>query len=117
MKESLLNFNYQNLKSFLGETIGIEEKKLNMRAKQIFTATYQKGLNNFENFSTIPLELRKKLSKYFFRNSSKIVKMHKSTDGTIKFLVELQDKNEVECVYIPEKPEELFVFLLRLDVV
>ena len=29
--------------------------------------------------------------------------MHKSTDGTIKFLVELQDKNEVECVYIPEK--------------
>ena len=103
MKESLLNFNYQNLKSFLGETIGIEEKKLNMRAKQIFTATYQKGLNNFENFSTIPLDLRKKLSKYFFINSSKITEMHKSTDGTIKFLVELQDKNEVECVYIPEK--------------
>ena len=50
MNQSLLDLNYEDLKSFLSEKIGIEEKKLNMRTQQIFTAVYQKGLNNFEKF-------------------------------------------------------------------
>ncbi len=47
MKQNLLDLNYEDLKSFLSKTIGIEEKKLNMRTQQIFTAVYQKGLNDF----------------------------------------------------------------------
>ena len=92
-----------NLKSFLSKKIGIEEKKLNMRTQQIFTAVYQKGLNNFEKFTTIPIDLREKLSKNISFNDSKIVETHESSDGTLKFLVELYDGNKVECVYIPEK--------------
>ena len=46
MKQNLLDLNYEDLKSFLSEKIKIEEKKLNMRTQQIFTAVYQKGLND-----------------------------------------------------------------------
>ena len=96
MKQNLLDLNYEDLKYFLSEKIGVEEKKLNMRAQQIFTATYQKGLNDFEKFTTIPIDLRKKLSKNISFNNSKIVETHESSDGTLKFLVELFDGNKVE---------------------
>ena len=103
MKQNLLDLNYEDLKSFLSKKIGIEEKKLNMRTQQIFTAVYQKGLNDFEKFTTIPIDLREKLSQNISFNNSKIVETHESSDGTLKFLVELFDGNKVECVYIPEK--------------
>ena len=103
IKQNLLDLNFEDLKSFLGEKIGIEEKKLNMRTQQIFTAVYQKGLDNFEKLTTFPIDLREKLKKKISFNNSKIIKTHESTDGTIKFLVELFDGNKVECVYIPEK--------------
>ena len=63
MKQNLLDLNYEDLKSFLNSKLGIEEKKLNMRAQQIFTAVYQKGLNNFNQLTTIPIELREILKK------------------------------------------------------
>jgi 23S rRNA (adenine2503-C2)-methyltransferase len=103
MKQNLLDLSYENLKSFLSDAIGIEEKKLNMRTQQIFTAVYQKGLNDFSQLTTIPIELREVLEKNISCNDSKIVETHESTDGTLKFLVELYDGNKVECVYIPEK--------------
>jgi len=103
MKQNLLDLNYEDLKSFLNLKIGIDEKKLNMRAQQIFTAVYQKGLNDFNQLTTMPLELREVLKKNISFNDSKIVETHQSTDGTIKFLVQLYDGNKVECVYIPEK--------------
>ena len=103
MKQNILDLNFDDLKFFLNKKIGIEEKKLNMRAQQIFTAIYQKGLNDFNKLTTIPLELRKQLQKNISFNDTKIVKTHISTDGTRKYLVELNDGNKVECVYIPEK--------------
>ena len=102
-KQNLLNLNYEDLKLFLSEKIGIDNKKLNMRTQQIFTAVYQKGLNDFNELTTIPLELREKLDKNISLNDTKIVETHESKDGTLKFLVELSDGNKVECVYIPEK--------------
>jgi len=103
MKQNLLDLNYEDLKYFLNSKIGIEKKKLNMRAQQIFIAVYQKGLNDFNQLTTIPVELREILKKNISFNSSKIVKTYKSSDGTLKFLVELSDGNKVECVFIPEK--------------
>ena len=66
-KQNLLDLNYEDLKLFLSEKIGIDDKKLNMRTQQIFTAVYQKGLNNFDNLTTIPIELREKLQKNFIK--------------------------------------------------
>ncbi len=103
MKQNLQNLDFDGLKSFLKKEIGVEQNKLNMRAQQIFSAVYQKGLKDFNMITTIPINLRSELSKKIFFDSSKITETQKSSDGTIKFLVELMDGNEVECVYIPEK--------------
>ena len=102
-KQNLLDLNYESLKNFLLAEIGVEEKKLNMRAQQIFSAVYQKGLRNFKDLTTIPLELRKKLKENISFEKSKIVETHTTSDGTLKFLIEFYDGNKVECVYIPEK--------------
>ncbi len=99
----LVDLNFDSLKLFLKQSVGVEEKKVNMRSQQIFSSVYQRGIKNFENLTTIPLDLRKKLSQTISFYESKIVETHNSTDGTIKFLIELSDGNKVECVYIPEK--------------
>ena len=103
IQKNLFDLNYEELKAFLYKKIGIEKKKLNMRTQQIFNAVYQKGLNDFNKLTTIPLELREILSKKISTRNSKIIETHKSSDGTLKFLIELPDTNKVECVYIPEK--------------
>ena len=100
---NIYDLDFLALKNFLKEKIGIEENKLNMRAQQIFIAAYQKGLNDFNNLTTIPIELRSKLKEFISLKKSKIVETHESTDGTLKFLIQLSDNNQVECVYIPEK--------------
>ena len=60
-------------------------------------------MNDFNQLTTVPVELRKILEKNISFNNSKVAETHKSTDGTLKFLIELSDGNKVECVYIPEK--------------
>ena len=102
MKQNLLDLSYENLKSFLSDAIGIEEKKLNMRTQQIFTAVYQKGLNDFSQLTTIPIELREVLEKNISCNDSKIVETHESTDGTLKFLFNVGANQVIESVFIPE---------------
>ena len=103
MKQNLLDLKYEDLKPFRNSKIGSKEKKLNMPQQQIFAAVYQKGLNDFNQLTTIPIALREVLEKNISFNNSKIVETHESSDGTLKFLVELSDGNKVECVYIPEK--------------
>jgi|TARA_B110000211_G_C14077975_1_gene553082 23S rRNA (adenine2503-C2)-methyltransferase len=103
IQKNFFDLNYEQLKGFLSKEIGIEEKKLNMRSQQIFTAVYQKNLNNFQNLTTIPIDLRKKLNTKLSLNNLEVVETHNSSDGTKKFLVKLSDGNKVECVYIPEK--------------
>ena len=87
-----------------------------MRAKQIFTATYQKGLNNFENFSTIPLDLRKKLNiphklsevikeeDFELDRLSKMALNDPSTGGNPKKLTE----NDMKILYQHSMSGELF---------
>ena len=103
IQKKVFDYNYEDLKTLLNEKIGVKKDKLNMRAQQIFSGIYQKGLRDFNLLSTIPLELRKLLNEQIPFGNSKIVDTHKSKDGTLKFLIELQDGNKVECVYIPEK--------------
>ena len=87
-----------------------------MRSKQIWQSVYKKGSFEINNLTTFPLELRSKLNNLISLERPKIAKTQTSTDGTIKWLIKLFDGNEVECVYIPEKQEQLFVYLLKLAV-
>jgi 23S rRNA (adenine2503-C2)-methyltransferase len=102
-QKNFFDFNYQDLKQFLSKDLNIEEKKISMRAKQLWQSIYKKGLIEINNLSNFPIELRSQLNSLISLQKPKIIKTQKSNDGTIKWLIQLHDTNEVECVFIPEK--------------
>ena len=75
----------------------------NFRANQIWNWIYRSGTVNFNEMSNISKELRYLLSKNFIIWRPKISSTHKSQDGTIKWLLKLDDGNEVETVWIPDE--------------
>ncbi len=102
-QKNFFEFDFQGLKHFLNNDLAIEEKKVSMRSKQIWQSVYRKGLFELNSLTTLPIELRTKLNSLLSLQRPKVIKTQKSNDGTIKWLIQLFDGNEVECVYIPEK--------------
>jgi len=70
-------------------------------AKQIFAWIYQKGACEFSSMSDLPVPLRKNLDNKFYILGLELADLQKSSDGTIKFLFELNDGNLIEAVNIP----------------
>jgi len=89
--------------------IGLPEKQLRMRSGQIWNGIYNRGLQNFDEMTTLARDLRAELSVHFEIARPEIVTEQKSVDGTRKWLLRLPaDKPgvpgpEVETVYIPEE--------------
>jgi len=69
------------------------------RAAQIFSAL---GVGkDFEKIN-IPKELKEKISADFYTSLPKVVQKYVSRDGTLKFLLELRDKELVETVLLKQ---------------
>jgi len=71
------------------------------RAKQIFSWVYKKGVLDFDRMSDLSMDLRSILKENFILSGLKIAQKLQSSDGTEKFLFELEDKNLIEAVSIP----------------
>ncbi len=71
-------------------------KKYN--GEQILRWLYQKRVNSFEKMTNLSKELQKTLQDNFSFSLPEIVKKQVSSDGTIKFLLKLEDGNLVETV-------------------
>tara|TARA_A100000164_G_C21876737_1_gene758007 strand:- start:115 stop:1290 length:1176 start_codon:yes stop_codon:yes gene_type:complete len=80
-----------------------DSKIIKMRSNQLWAWIYQKGVNDFHLMTNISKEFRKKLSDNFILNRLNLTNKEVSSDGTRKYLLKLQDGNEIEAVYIPEK--------------
>jgi len=72
------------------------------RAKQLWHWMYHRGLSNFEDMSNLGKPLRAKLIEGFYVGRPEIVQSLKSTDGSRKWLLRLEDGNEIETVMIPD---------------
>ena len=96
------DLNYKDLKKLLSSSLKIDEKKSSMRTNQIWKFFYEKGYSDYDLYSNIPLEFREILKSLINIKRPKI-KKQLSKDGTIKWLIELEDKNLVETVYIPSE--------------
>ena len=75
----------------------------NFRASQIWNWIYRSGTVDFNEMTNISKELRYLLSKNFNIWRPKISSTHQSQDGTIKWLLKLDDGNEIETVWIPDE--------------
>jgi len=95
--------NYEDAKKFFESELSLEKKQASMRANQVWKFYYQKGFSNYDLYSNIPKDLKEKLFDKLLIDRPKIKNKQVSEDGTIKWLLELTDKNLVETVYIPSE--------------
>ncbi len=72
------------------------------RAKQIWQWIYFKGARTFDEMTNLSKELRQKLNDCFILSRPKIISEQISKDKTHKWLLEFDDGERVETVYIPE---------------
>lgn len=79
---------------------GIGEKPF--RATQLWHWMYHRGETDFEAMTTLGKPLRAKLIEGFYVGRPEIVQSLISTDGSRKWLLRLEDGNEIESVLIPD---------------
>lgn len=72
------------------------------RASQIWNQIYVRGCKSFSDMTDLSLGDRESLSKIYNIERPKVNSDYTSSDGTRKWLVEFEDKNLVETVFIPE---------------
>jgi 23S rRNA (adenine2503-C2)-methyltransferase len=88
--------------------IGVPEGKRKMRAQQIWSWLYVRGVAGFEEMTSLSKELRGILEQHFTLARPDVVAEQISVDGTRKWLLRLPGErpgeapHEVECVYIPD---------------
>jgi len=73
------------------------------KALQVFVWVFNRGAVSFDAMTDLSKELRVKLKENFSISQPKILASEKSKDGAIKLLIELEDKNFIECVLLPEE--------------
>ena len=93
-KPSLLDFTLKELTELV---------KPSFRAKQIYGWLYHQYAESFDDMKNIPNAMKEELSQKYCINPMKIVRKEISTDGTIKYLFELQDGKTVEAVWLKMK--------------
>ncbi|MBG52283.1 MAG: 23S rRNA (adenine(2503)-C(2))-methyltransferase RlmN [Rhodobiaceae bacterium] len=105
---SLIGLSREELGKAL-QAAGVPDKQVRMRVGQIWNAIYHRGLQSFDDVTTLSKDLRTDFEKHFDLTRPEIVTEQISTDGTRKWLIRLASTNprapspEVEAVYIPEE--------------
>ena len=92
-KKSIYSLQLDEIKNWLKEN---DEKPF--RAEQVFDWLYKKRATSFEEMSNLSKSLRDKLEEHFVLTTMKTIIQQTSSDGTIKFLFELQDGVSIETV-------------------
>ena len=76
------------------------------RAKQIWNWIYQRGARDFDGMTNLSKPVREQLAAKFTILRPAVTVAQKSVDGTQKWLLSMADKQQVECVHIPDPDED-----------
>jgi 23S rRNA (adenine2503-C2)-methyltransferase len=71
------------------------------RGRQLYRWIYVRGTTDFEQMHTLPADLRGQLQAHHAVRWPAVVERHSSSDGTEKFLLQLEDGLRIESVAIP----------------
>ncbi len=96
-KPNLLGFSRARLEAFF-----VRRDQAPFRASQVIKWIHARGVIDFNAMTNLSLELRKTLRESFEIAVPECVKEQVSADGTMKWLLRLDDENAIETVYIPE---------------
>jgi 23S rRNA (adenine2503-C2)-methyltransferase len=78
------------------EMVSLGQKKY--RATQLFKWIYEKRSTTFDEMSDVSLSFRDVLKSRYYFHKPEIFKEEKSSDGTIKLLLKLEDDSKIETV-------------------
>ena len=70
------------------------------RAGQVRKWLFQQGAATFDEMTDLPAELRSTLGDQFQIWTTRVAQHRKAADGTEKLLLELADREQVECVLL-----------------
>src|SRR6266852_9837684 len=96
MPQALLGMEVAELREALGP--GQPE----FRARQIYHALYSEQVGDLVEISTLPALLRRDLAASHTVGLPKLARLYESTDGTKRYLLELEDLRTIEAVLMPE---------------
>ena len=85
--------------------LALESGQPGYRGRQLFDAVYRQKqkIERLDQISTLPLEYRARLAEQGWEvGLPEIARKFISTDGTMRYLVELSDGETVETVWMPE---------------
>ena len=100
-KPNLIGLSREELREVF-KKVGVPERQINMRVKQLWNWIYFRGKRNFHEMTNLAKSLQNSLDENYQIDIPKIVKKDVSVDGTRKYLVRILGLHEVEVVYIPE---------------
>ena len=95
---NLANLDHEGLKAFF---VSIDEKPF--RARQILQWIHQRGVTDFSLMTDMSVALREKLTQVAEIKLPRVLLRKPSADGTQKWLMQMDDRNVIETVYIPEE--------------
>src|SRR5258706_1169861 len=77
-------------------------------ARQLFQWVHKRGVTDFGEMTDLGRELRASLADAFRVGTPEVIRTEKSSDGTVKFLLRLEDGQLIESVFIPDTPANTF---------
>ena len=94
---SLLGLDLQELTALM-----MERGEPSYRANQVFQSIYRQRLNHVDAISTLPQSLRQELAEKYSIGQPSIEQKFQSSDGTVRYLMQLADGETIEAVCMPE---------------
>jgi len=94
---SLLGLDLQELTALM-----LERGEPSYRANQVFQSIYRQRLNHVDAISTLPQSLRQELAEKYSIGQPSIEQKFQSSDGTVRYLMQLADGETIEAVWMPE---------------
>src|SRR5476651_1974538 len=96
-KINLLDYNREDLAQFF-----IERGEKAFRATQIIQWLHQYGVTSFAEMTNLSKALRQELEEIAEIKMPTVLLREDSRDGTCKWLLQLEQGNSIETVFIPE---------------
>jgi 23S rRNA (adenine2503-C2)-methyltransferase len=86
--------------SEIRQALGPEEPEF--RARQVYEALYRTQVPDLVQITTLPGKLREHLASGHTIGQPTVERLYKSSDGTLRYLLRLEDGRTVETVWMPE---------------
>jgi 23S rRNA (adenine2503-C2)-methyltransferase len=97
-KLGILNFTKEELREIL-----LEHGFQKFRLEQVFMWIHRFGKRSFYEMTNLSKKVQDELNEIFYIFRPVVSNIQKSSDGTVKFLLELEDGKTIESVFIPDQ--------------